>query len=189
MKVKLNMYSLTKKRWQAINEHDASYNNQFLYGVTTDHRVCCPGCLRPKQFTRKDIEIFKTPDESLIHGFIPCPDCHPFGKLDERASFVLNVKSYLVKNYAKRITLEELSQTFHTSTGVLHRSFLLETDETPQNYLLHVRMFHATEFLKNTNLSIAAIGLKVGIPNLSYFNTVFKQQAGLTAVQYRKQFN
>lgn len=184
-----DVYSLTQKRWQAINRTDGQYDRQFIYGVLTDHRVCYPGCQREKGFSKKDVVVFQTPDEAIIEGFVPCPDCKPFGDITKRASRVLAVKRYMAENYAKRITLEELGQLFDVSTGILHRNFLLEANETPQNFLLRVRMYHAKQLLKETNLSVAVVGLKVGIPNLSYFNTVFKQQVGLTAVQYRKQFN
>lgn len=181
------MYSLTKKRYQAIKEQDQSYDGKFIYGVMEDHRVCCPSCIREKDCVPEDIRIFKTEDEALFEGFIPCPDCQPFGDLTEKAELVDRVKVYLAHNFQKRITLESLAETFDVSTGVLHRAFMTLTDESPQAYLIRLRMYQAKKMLSETNDSVAIIGLKVGIPNLSYFNTVFKQQVGMTAVQFRKQ--
>ena len=181
------MYSLTKKRWQAIHKQNKQYDGRFIYGVTSDHRVCCPSCKRSKNCTPKEIRIFKTSDEALFEGFIPCPDCHPFGDLSEKATLVNQVKVYLANHYQERITLESLAEKFHVSTGVLHRAFMAMSDESPQSYLIRLRMFQAKKMLQDGNESVALVGLKVGIPNLSYFNTVFQQQVGQTAVQYRKQ--
>lgn len=183
------MYSLTKKRWQAINDRDSDYDGRFIYGVMTDHRVCCPSCQREKDCSPEDIRILKTSDEALFEGFIPCPDCHPFGDLSEKAELVNQVKVYLAHHYQDRITLESLAEAFQVSTGVLHRAFMTLTDESPQAYLVRLRMYHAKKMLRDGNEAVALIGLKVGIPNLSYFNTVFKQQVGQTAVQYRKKNN
>ncbi|MBS9334728.1 helix-turn-helix domain-containing protein [Fructobacillus sp. M1-13] len=181
------MYSLTKKRYQAIKEQDHSYDGKFIYGVMDDHRVCCPSCEREKNCVPDDVRIFKTNDEALFEGFIPCPDCQPFGPLSEKADLVYRVKVYLAAHYQQRLTLESLSAAFDCSTGVLHRAFMTQTDESPQAYLIRLRMYHAKKMLSQSADSVAVIGLKVGIPNLSYFNTVFKQQTGMTAVQYRKQ--
>ncbi|CAK1223217.1 Ada metal-binding domain-containing protein [Fructobacillus tropaeoli] len=181
------MYSLTKKRWQAIHNRDADYNGSFIYGVTTDKRVCCPSCVHGSDTHPEDIQIFKTNDEALFEGFRPCSDCQPFGELSDKADLVFRVKEYLSANYKNRITLESLSEDFSVSSGILHRAFMTVAEESPQSYLLRVRMFHAKKLLKDGKDSVALVGLKVGIPNLSYFNTVFKQEAGVTAVQYRKQ--
>lgn len=181
------MYSLTKKRWQAIHEKDASYDGKFIYGILDDHRVCCPSCPKEQSCVPEEVEIFKTTDEALFEGFIPCPECHPFGDLTEKEKLVYDVKVYLAHNYQKRLTLESIAEEFEVSSGVLHRAFMTATEESPQAYLVRLRMYHAKKRLKETNEGVAVIGLKVGIPNLSYFNTVFKQQVGMTAVQYRKQ--
>ncbi|WEV55116.1 helix-turn-helix domain-containing protein [Leuconostocaceae bacterium ESL0723] len=183
------MYSVTKKRWDAITHHDGQYDGQFIYGVRGDMQVCKPSCQRHQHLARGDIKIFKNPDEALLDGYTPCPDCFPFGKLSPRDQLVYEVKSYIAKHYDQRLTLEQLSEHFHVSPGVLHRSSLLVTKQTPQNYLLEVRMTKAQEMLREGKLSVAMIALKVGIPNVSYFNTVFKQQVGMTAAQYRKKFN
>ncbi|GAP00422.1 Ada metal-binding domain-containing protein [Fructobacillus ficulneus] len=181
------MYSLTKKRWQAIQDRDAEFNGSFIYGVGTDKRVCRPSCVHGPETNPDEIQIFKTNDEALFEGFIPCSECQPFGELSEKADLVFKVKEYLATHYKNRITLESLSDQFDVSSGILHRSFLAVADESPQNYLLRVRMFHAKKMLRESKDCVALIGLKIGIPNLSYFNTVFKQEAGLTAAQYRKQ--
>lgn len=181
------MYSLTKKRWQAIHDQDKSYNGSFIYGVATDHRVCSPSCIHGKETNPDDIRIFKTDDEALFEGFKPCSECQPFGELSDKAELVFQVKEYIAAHYKNRITLDSLSEDFHISSGILHRAFMTIAGETPQNYLLRVRMFHAKKLLRDGKDSVALVGLKVGIPNLSYFNTVFKQQVGVTAVQYRRQ--
>ncbi|MDD9138807.1 methylphosphotriester-DNA--protein-cysteine methyltransferase family protein [Fructobacillus sp. CRL 2054] len=181
------MYSLTKKRWQAINDNDANFDGQFIYGVMADHRVCCPSCHREDDCVQKNIRIFKTCDEALFEGFVPCPDCQPFGVLSDKAKLVYQIKTYLAHNYQKRLTLESLADEFNVSTGVIHRAFMTTTNESPQAYLVRLRMYQAKKMLHDSNDSVAVIGLKVGIPNLSYFNTVFKQHVGMTAVQYRKQ--
>ncbi len=58
------------------------------------------------------------------------------------------------------------------------------------NYIEHlnkVRLAHAREMLKETNLSIGEIGEKTGYMNSSTFTTTFKKYYGISPSEFRKQ--
>jgi AraC family transcriptional regulator of adaptative response / methylphosphotriester-DNA alkyltransferase methyltransferase len=74
----------------------------------------------------------------------------------------------------------------HGSPYHLHRTFKRITGITPVDYVQQTRMAKATGYLKDTDKPIADIALSVGMPNTSYFITLFKKKTGLTPTDYRQ---
>jgi YesN/AraC family two-component response regulator len=61
------------------------------------------------------------------------------------------------------------------------------TQKTFTEYVNYLRIKRATELLvKNYTDSVYDICFAVGFNNINYFNRLFKQQAGLSPLQYRK---
>lgn len=48
-------------------------------------------------------------------------------------------------------------------------------------------MERAKKLLKNTQLSVGIIGMKLGYDNFSHFTSSFKKYAGITPKEYREQ--
>jgi len=99
--------------------------------------------------------------------------------------WVLQIKTYINKHYHEPLTLALLADHCHGSPYHLQRTFKRITEMSPADYIQRVRIKHAKRELIKTNRSIAEIGVKVGLPNTSYFITLFKQQTGKTPKQYR----
>lgn len=51
---------------------------------------------------------------------------------------------------------------------------------TPVAYLQGIRLDKAREQLARTNMSVAEVGSSVGLPNPSYFISLFKRTFGMT---------
>lgn len=99
------------------------------------------------------------------------------------------VLSYIDENYAKAITLDELSSKFFISKFYLARAFKNEFQTTIVQYILTKRINAAKELLRYSTESIESIASICGISDASYFNKVFKKLEGMTASQYRKQWS
>jgi AraC-like DNA-binding protein len=96
---------------------------------------------------------------------------------------------YLIdNNYAESLNLEDMAKELSISASQLIRQFKEETTTTPIAYLNKVRMQHAANSLRQTNLSIQEIAAIVGIYDPNYFVKVFKKEFNLTPSSYRKQF-
>ena len=65
------------------------------------------------------------------------------------------------------------------------RLFKQSTGSTPHQYLLRCRTDRAKQFLKNTNLSIAAMADRVGFADRSHLNRHFKRYVGMPPSQFR----
>lgn len=69
-----------------------------------------------------------------------------------------------------------------------HLSVLFKkaTGKSLHEYLLEHRMRKAEELLRTTRNKISAVAEQVGIPNTSYFGTLFKQAYGMTPGEYQE---
>ena len=89
----------------------------------------------------------------------------------------------------KAITLEEVSGHVGFNASYFSTLFKKECGSNFLEYLSEVRMNHAKELLKETNLSIAEICEKVGYNDLKHFTKNFKKNARIKPNEYRKLYS
>lgn len=87
--------------------------------------------------------------------------------------------SYLHSNYAKNITVPELSKLAGLCVSRYIYVFKERTGATPKDYLIKFRLRRAKELLKGTNLTILQIALTVGFADQLYFSRIFKKHEGI----------
>lgn len=107
--------------------------------------------------------------------------------MSEQGRQALQIVEYLRDNFSDEITRETLARRFHLSSGHLAVIFKEYTGESPMGYLLRLRMQRASELLAVTSLPVAEIAHAVGHGDAAYFSRIFKQQAGVSPLQYRKE--
>ncbi|MCX7845427.1 MAG: AraC family transcriptional regulator [Dictyoglomaceae bacterium] len=108
------------------------------------------------------------------------------GELISKLEKIKDVLIYIDINYQKPITLEELSEKANISKFYLCRIFKDLLHMSPIEYINKVRVEKATEFLRNTDMSISDIAFECGFNNISYFIKVFKTYMKITPLKYRK---
>ena len=96
------------------------------------------------------------------------------------------VKSYIVRNLSKKITLSELSLHTHCSTVTLTEHFRREYGITIMQYLLKKRMQLAEQLLTDNVFSITDISVKCGFSDVEYFSRCFKQTHGIPPSEWRQ---
>jgi AraC-like DNA-binding protein/mannose-6-phosphate isomerase-like protein (cupin superfamily) len=96
------------------------------------------------------------------------------------------VKVYLEVHYKERITLDSLSEQFFINKFYLTRMFKEQFGTTVLAYLDQVRITHAKQLLRFSDLTVESIGREVGIEDGAYFNRVFKKVEGVTPGEYRR---
>jgi AraC-like DNA-binding protein len=97
-----------------------------------------------------------------------------------------HVKSYLDEHYKEHITLNSLSEQFYINKFYLTRMFKEQFGTTILSYLDQVRITHAKQLLRFSDLTIETVGGEVGINDGAYFNRVFKKVEGVTPGEYRR---
>lgn len=98
------------------------------------------------------------------------------------------VKEFLDQHYAKKITLDELAETFYINKYYLTRVFREQFGITITAYLLQVRITHAKQQLRFTDLTIEKIGQDCGLSDANYFARMFKKIEGITPSEYRRRW-
>ena len=94
------------------------------------------------------------------------------------------IKRYIDRNYAQKISLEDLCGRFRISKSHLCQSFRKKLNTTVIRYVNEVRVANAKQILLTENISIAQLAEKVGFDDAKYFNRVFKQVTGTSPKQY-----
>lgn len=100
---------------------------------------------------------------------------------------LMTMMTYIQKNYAYKITLEEIAASASISSREALRCFQTTIRETPFEYLMGYRIEIAKKLLKATNLSVTEISLQTGFSNSAYFSKIFKRSCRMTPLAYRKE--
>jgi AraC-like DNA-binding protein len=101
---------------------------------------------------------------------------------------ILAVCDYIEKNYAKTMSLSELSDVSHLNKYTLIRNFTLQKGITPYQYLSTIRINNAKKLLESGVAPIDA-AFQSGFTDQSHFTRFFKNFIGLTPGRYQNLLN
>lgn len=94
--------------------------------------------------------------------------------------------AYIRKNLHEQIDVYQLAERACMSKDHFIRLFRRETGDTPNAYVIQRKMERAELMLVTTDNSVKSIASALGYDDYSYFNRVFKKNAGITPQQYRE---
>ena len=75
------------------------------------------------------------------------------------------------------------------SESNFNKLFKKQTNFSPIEYLINVRLKKAKKYLRETNYIITDIALKCGFYSASHFSSCFMKQLGITPSDYKKLFD
>lgn len=104
--------------------------------------------------------------------------------MDQR---VQHVVSFIRKNYQRKLTLKEMSESVNLSPWWLCHLFRAHLDTSPERFLSQVRLEKAQDLLENTFLSVKEVMAEVGISDAGHFSRTFKAAYGTTPAKWREQ--
>ena len=93
---------------------------------------------------------------------------------------------YLKENHKEDLSVDDVAHRFLLSSSYFRYLFKSITSKTFTEYLNSIRIMKAMELLKTTDMRVLDISFEIGFNNVNHFNKVFKQQTGVTPVNYRK---
>lgn len=97
------------------------------------------------------------------------------------------VFDYVMTNYQRDISLEEIASISNMTKNAFCRYFKLRTNKTFFQFLIDIRIERAGKLLlKNRELSVIEIAELCGFNNISNFNRKFKELKHKSPLQYRK---
>lgn len=98
---------------------------------------------------------------------------------------VLEAQLWLQARLAESVSIAALARHLGVSSRTLNRRFQAATGLSPIGYLQNLRVVEARDLLRHSNLSVSEIAWKVGLNDTSYFSQLFREQVGMSPLQYR----
>ncbi len=104
----------------------------------------------------------------------------------KHADAIYQTIQYINKNYAEKVTLDEVASSVYLSPAYFSKIFKEEMKCNFNTYLNQVRINKSKNLLINSKFSLVEIAGMVGYEDQSYFTKVFKKMTGLSPGKYRE---
>ena len=101
---------------------------------------------------------------------------------------ILTAQEWIEANYKASFPMDELAKKTGLSLRQFNRRFKSVTGETAVKYLQHVRVDASKLLLVTTEDTFDEISPTVGYENVSFFRKVFRNNVGLTPLEFRRKF-
>jgi AraC-like DNA-binding protein len=98
------------------------------------------------------------------------------------------IYQYILNNFTKEISLEQIAKVAHLTPNGFCRYFKSRIKKTFSRFLIEVRIGHACKLLAESDKPVADICYECGFNNFSNFNRHFKQIARRTPLNHRKYY-
>jgi AraC-like DNA-binding protein len=99
-----------------------------------------------------------------------------------------SVYEYILKNYRKKIHLNELADMLCMTPTSFSRYFSTVNNKGFAKFISELRVKHACKLLTETDLSVSVISERSGFKTLSNFNKQFKDEMKKKPSDYKKEF-
>ncbi len=104
----------------------------------------------------------------------------------KHAKYLFTIDNYIIENYTKRITLEDLAAKLFLCPRQVSRIIRKEYGCSLTTLVNRRKLNVARMLIKNTNLNIGDIASMVGYEYENYFYTLFKKEYGMSPQRYRE---
>lgn len=107
---------------------------------------------------------------------------------DWQITNVIKTRRFLIENFDRQVSLDELSRARFTSKFHLLRLFKRYYGQTPGQYLTELRITKAKELLR-AGKSVTETCFEVGFESPASFSNLFRERVGLGPKQFQKMSN
>jgi AraC-like DNA-binding protein len=98
---------------------------------------------------------------------------------------VRKVEQEIAANYNKQLYLKDLADMVGMTPTAFSRFFKMRTGRTLSDYIIDIRMGHASRMLIDTTMTMSEICYECGFNNISNFNRIFKKRKGCCPKEFR----
>lgn len=113
-----------------------------------------------------------------------------FAKVNLQANSrrVLKVQQYISEHFQDEIHLNQLASIVGMTPTAFSRFFKQRTGKKLSDYVIDIRLGHASRLLVDTTMSVAEICYDCGFNNLSNFNRIFKRKKNCSPSEFRETY-
>jgi AraC-like DNA-binding protein len=101
---------------------------------------------------------------------------------------ITKIQEEISNNYNKPLLLNDLASKVGMTPTAFSRFFKMRTGRTLSDYILDVRIGHASRMLVDTTMNMSEICYECGFNNISNFNRIFKKRKGCCPKEFRENF-
>lgn len=102
---------------------------------------------------------------------------------------IVAAQQIMHQRYMGALSIQQLAKQVNLTERTLQRRFLKATGYNPNQYLQHLRVQNACDYLESTNRSFEWIANQVGYEDISACRKAFINIVGLTPREFRKRFS
>lgn len=171
--------------WLAVQNHDATQDGRFFYGVITTGVYCRPSCPSRRPLI-KNVRFYETTVEAEQDRLRPCLRCRPTSdpKVDPSSERVGQVCRYIESHSDESLKVDELAALVGMNRFHLQRVFKSAVGLTPKQYLDAARLKQLKKGLKEADdVAEAVYGAGYGSSSRVYEKA--DTRLGMTPNQYR----
>ena len=96
------------------------------------------------------------------------------------------VRAYLLEHMSEAVSRDDLAAALHFNSSYFSTLFKKQCNVSVSQYIISVKMEYAVSQLLNTLHSVAEISEQIGVSSPQYFIRKFRDQYGLTPLEFRK---
>ncbi|WP_418301745.1 AraC family transcriptional regulator [Lysinibacillus fusiformis] len=97
-----------------------------------------------------------------------------------------DIRDYIAKNHHQPLTIEHLAIISGLSSSYFGEAFKRAFGQSATDYLTELRIGHAKQLLRDTDLLLREIARKVGYSDEFYFSRKFKKEVGVSPSAFSK---
>lgn len=124
---------------------------------------------------------------TVNRGQIRHQTAHGLSRLNttSQRQLVQQAVAYMQGNLHDPLTREDIAAAVHCSAPHFARLFKKHIGTTPGQYVTHLRIDRAKQFLLTSNLSVTQIAYEVGFQSFSHFTQLFRRSTGVSPSVFR----
>ena len=102
-----------------------------------------------------------------------------------RAGMIEDIKNYMIENYNKSLTVEELAKMAGVSKSHFHMLFKESTGMSAIQYHNRIKMNMARDLLQSGGCNVAQAAQSLGFDDIYYFSRLFKKMIGVSPSAFK----
>ncbi|WP_200979943.1 two-component regulator propeller domain-containing protein [Echinicola sp. 20G] len=110
--------------------------------------------------------------------------------VNSRDEEMMNGAIQIIKNNLKNefFDIQTLCEELGVSRSLLFTKFKAWTNQTPNDFILGIKMKKAASIIEKGNINVSEVGYQIGFKNPNYFSKAFKKYHGLSPKAYAQKF-
>ncbi|HEY8657895.1 MAG TPA: AraC family transcriptional regulator [Hanamia sp.] len=120
-----------------------------------------------------------------ILGLVNAISLHQEMENDPTARLISKAKFLLQESLENPVNIEALVKELPMGCSKFRKAFKRITGESPNQYLLNLRLNKAKYLLTTTDLNINEVAYQTGFDSVFYFSKLFKKKNGISPKSYR----